>query len=416
MKKKDLYLIGLISVVFVLFLVIIDYYVVFLPEIEEDQVADTVVHKIPVKEEFGFSLGEYSVQKQSVRNNEFFADILVNKGIDYAIVDQLLKNGAGKFDARRIKAGNTYAFVNSRDSLPEKYFIYQENAVDYIVFQLFDSLKVERKQKEKLVISQQSSGVITSSLWNSMVGQGLDPNLVVSLADIYAWTIDFFGIQEGDSYYLYYDESFVDSVSIGAGKIHAALFIHEGKEYWAIGFEQDGTFAYFDDKGLSLRKAFLKAPLKYSRISSKFTNSRYHPVLKIRRPHHGVDYAAPSGTPVYTIGDGKVIDKGYQRAGGGNFVKIKHNSVYTTMYMHLKGFAQGLSVGDHVSQGELIGYVGSTGLSTGPHLDFRVYQNGKPVDPLKMESPPVDPIHKANEATFNGLIRHWKEIIIPEKK
>jgi murein DD-endopeptidase MepM/ murein hydrolase activator NlpD len=195
---------------------------------------------------------------------------------------------------------------------------------------------------------------------------------------------------------------YVDTVSIGIGKIYAASFYHAGKELMALPFVQDNVESYYDADGNSLRRAFLKAPLRYSRISSRFSGSRMHPVLKIRRPHYGVDYAAPIGTPVYAIGDGRVVMASYQR-GAGRIIKIKHNGVYTSTYMHLSGFGKGISAGKYVAQGELIGYVGSTGLSTGPHLDFRVARNGSPIDPLKMESPSVDPIKASNREAFDSM-------------
>jgi len=229
-------------------------------------------------------------------------------------------------------------------------------------------------------------------LWNATAEQGLNPSIALDLSDIYAWTIDFFGIEKGDKFKVLYTEQFVDTVSIGIGEIKAAFFEHSGHKYYAFKYEQDSTFSYFDLEGNSLRKAFLKAPLKYSRISSRFSNGRYHPVLKIRRPHHGIDYAAPSGTPIMSIGDGKVIAKGWDSKGGGNYIKIRHNSVYTTVYMHMRGFARGITNGSIVRQGDVIGYVGATGLATGPHLDFRVYMNGKPIDPLRMEAPSAEPI------------------------
>ena len=200
-----------------------------------------------------------------------------------------------------------------------------------------------------------------------------------------------------------YDELFVDSVSIGLGNIHAVEFEHGGKGNFAFRFFQDNQFEYFDETGASLRKAFLKAPLQFSRISSRFSNGRMHPVLRIRRPHHGVDYAAPKGTPVMSIGDGTVVAKAYEAAGGGNYLKIKHNSVYTTTYMHLSGYASGIVNGARVRQGDVIGYVGSPGLSTGPHLDFRVHKNGSPIDPLTMEAPPVEPVHEINIPEYTIL-------------
>ena len=206
-----------------------------------------------------------------------------------------------------------------------------------------------------------------------------------------------------------YDEDYVDGVSVGLSNIYAAYFKHKGRDYYGFKFSENGAdFSYFDENGNSLRKAFLKAPLKFSRISSKFSRSRFHPVLKIFRPHHGVDYSAPIGTPVYTIGDGTVLAKGYDGGGGGNYVKIRHNSVYTTVYMHLSKFESNLSVGKHVNQGETIGYVGKTGLATGPHLDFRVYLNGQPVNPLSIESPSVEPIKAENMPRFKEHINPLK--------
>jgi len=273
-----------------------------------------------------------------------------------------------------------------------EYFIYEINPVDYVVYQMGDTLNIYKDKKPMVTQVKTASGEITSSLWNAMEAQALSPNLAMELFDIYQWSIDFFGIKKGDQFRLVYEENFVHGKSIGIGRIFAAQFTHAGEDFYAFRFTQNNEDSYFDEKGKSLKTAFLKAPLKFNRISSVFTNSRFHPVLKIRRPHYGVDYAAPKGTPVVSIGNGTVIAKGYQAAGGGNFLKIKHNSTYTTSYMHLSGFAKGIAAGVSVHQGQLIGFVGSTGLSSGPHLDFRVFLNGTPVDPLKIKSPPTEPI------------------------
>jgi murein DD-endopeptidase MepM/ murein hydrolase activator NlpD len=239
------------------------------------------------------------------------------------------------------------------------------------------------------------------------VEKNADPNLANKMSEIYAWTIDFFGLQKGDSYKVIYDRYFVEDQYIGLGKVQAAKFNHGGSNLYAFYFEQNGSGDYFDEEGNSLQRTFLKAPLRYSRISSHFSNSRMHPVLKIRRPHHGIDYAAPSGTPVHTVGDGVIVKKGYQKRGGGNYVKVKHNGTYSTTYMHLKGFAKGIKVGKHVKQGDLPGYVGQTGLATGPHLDFRFYRNGKAVNPLKVESPPSKPIDTAYRTAFDSVVNHY---------
>ncbi len=226
--------------------------------------------------------------------------------------------------------------------------------------------------------------------------------LALELSDIYAWTVDFFGIQPGDSFSVVYDELFVDTTAIGIGRIHAAYFRQNGREYYAIPFVQDSIESYFDADGSSLRRAFLKAPLHFRRISGRYSHSRLHPILRIRRPHHGVDYSAPIGTPVYSIGDGKVLETAY-RGQNGRMVKVRHNSVYTTAYLHLSGYGKGIHPGASVRQGDIIGYVGSSGLSSGPHLDFRVYKNGSPIDPLKMESPPVSPVKMENMIAFDSV-------------
>ena len=239
--------------------------------------------------------------------------------------------------------------------------------------------------------------------------------LALKLSDIFAWAIDFYAIQKGDQFRVIYDELLVDSAYIGIGDIYAVQFDHAGSENFAFGFEQDERFDYFDENGMSLRRAFLKSPLEFSRISSHFSHSRLHPVLRIRRPHHGVDYAAPHGTPVRSIGDGTVIARAFQAGGGGNYVKIKHNSVYTTTYMHLSGFGKGVTTGARVKQRQVIGFVGATGLATGPHLDFRVHKNGSPVDPLKVEAPPVEPVHQEKMGEYivlkDSLLTELKKII-----
>jgi murein DD-endopeptidase MepM/ murein hydrolase activator NlpD len=247
-----------------------------------------------------------------------------------------------------------------------------------------------------------SSGTIETSLWDAMIVGNLHPTLVNKMSEIFAWTVDFFGLQKGDNFKVIYEELSIDGKSLGAGRIYGAQFGWNGSVIVAIPFIQDSTESFFDVEGNSLRKAFLKAPLQFSRISSRFSASRMHPILRIRRAHFGVDYAAAVGTPVRAIGDGRVT---YARteSGSGRIVRIQHNSVYATAYMHLSRFGEGISSGVSVKQSQIIGYVGSSGLSTGPHLDFRFYKNGSPVDPLKVESPPVEPISEANREKFEKI-------------
>lgn len=342
-----------------------------------------------------------------IPKNKTLSNVLLQYGLSQAAINQLARTSAPVFDVRKIRPGNRYHIIQSRvipgeDSLPvSAHFIYEINASEYVVYDLRGSeITAKRCERPLQRKSRLVKGEIETSLWNAVVGQGIPFALALELSNIYAWNIDFFGLQKGDHFTVKYDEIWCDSTFIRIDTIYGARFNHCGVDFHAIPFVQNNRRDYFDYEGNSLRKAFLKAPLSYSRISSHFSHSRFHPVLKYYRPHHGVDYAAPSGTPVSTIGDGKVIYKGYS-GGGGNTVKIQHNSTYTTVYMHLSKFGK-INVGSFVKQGEVIGLVGSTGTSTGPHLDFRVYENGKPIDPLKLKSPPVEPVDSTLKERFNA--------------
>ena len=367
------------------------------PEHEELQLVENLF--------FNINVDSFNIETNQVKKNENLSDILNRQNIDYSEIFQLVQKSKGVFDVRKMKRGNSYHLLRSQDSSAQvSYMIYEKSMVDYVVFQLADSLAVWTGEKEVQRVLDTISGVVESSLWVSLQNQKANPQLAMELSDIYGWTIDFFGIQKGDSYQIFYEKLLVDQDTIGIGNIYAANFNHLNSNYQAYYFMQDSVGEFFDEDGNSLRKTFLKAPLRFSRISSGFSNSRFHPVLKKYRPHHGVDYAAPSGTPVFTIGDGVVIKKGYQRNGGGNYVKVKHNANYTTVYMHLKGFAKGISVGKKLKQGDLIGYVGATGLATGPHLDFRVFRNGVAINPLKIKSTPAKPVDSLNMNEYMQLV------------
>jgi murein DD-endopeptidase MepM/ murein hydrolase activator NlpD len=348
---------------------------------------------------FNLPIDSFTVVPGKVRSGQNLSDILVSKGISMQKVDEISKKSLLTFDVRKMKVNNSYYFfMNKKDAGKADYFIYEINPVDYVVYKLQDSLQIRRGKKPIETQLRTASGVITSSLFNALEAQALDPNLGSVIAnEIYAWSIDFYGLQKGDKFRVFFEENYVYGKSIGIGQVLAIEFVHAKKSYRAFRFSQinkagQNEDGYFDENGKNLKGAFLKAPLEFSRVSSTFSASRFHPVLKIYRPHFGVDYAAPTGTPVRTIGEGTVIAKAYQAAGGGNYLKIKHNAAYVTSYMHLSKYASGISVGSHVVQGQLIGYVGATGLASGPHLDFRVFLNGTPIDPLKMKSEPGAPI------------------------
>lgn len=368
---------------------------------------------VPIRYEYGLAIDSFRVDTGYVSNGETLGGILNRLGATRQQINQVGTLAREEFDVRQIRAGKQFLALYATDSAKNEvlqYWVYLPDARTAKVLHLTDSLHVEHLQKPIRIVPRKAEVVIESSLWNAMAGNDLPVELALELSEIYAWTIDFFGLQQGDSIRVFYDEQYVDSVRWGIGRIYAANFYH-GKRwqeaYWfdIADYQETDTRCrgYFDAEGNSLRKAFLKAPLNYKRISSKFTYARKHPVYKVVRPHTGVDYAAPAGTPVVAIGDGVVIEKGY-KGGGGNSVKIRHNSTYTTAYLHLSKYGKDIAVGKRVNQGQVIGYVGSTGASTGPHLDFRVWKGGTPIDPLKMVSPPVEPVPATLRPTFDSVV------------
>ena len=353
---------------------------------------------------YGVDVTDLIESENTISPGYSLSNILLSSGADANSINNLNLIPDSILDPRKINAGNKYTIYNVNDSAHTlKYFVYHKSKQDFVVLEfLEDTIIASIFSKPAISKKRVSGAVITSSLWNAISDSELDINLALKLSDIYAWSIDFFGLQKMDSFIVYYSELYIDNEPIGIDSIYSAIFYHANHPYYAIYFEKEDIKGYWDLEGNSLRKAFLKAPLSFSRISSHFTYARKHPIYKTVRPHTGVDYAAPAGTPVMSIGDGVVIAKGY-KGGGGNTIKIRHNSVYTTAYLHLSKFASNIKEGTHVSQGQVIGYVGSTGSSTGPHLDFRVWKNGEPINPLKLESPPVEPIPDNLKAEFDSI-------------
>lgn len=362
---------------------------------------------------WGVCIDSVTVTDGTIGRNELLSGILLRHGVSSQTIHYVEKASQETWSVRKIQAGKTYHIIQERDSAAKaKYFVYDINKTDYVVYALGDSIYSYMGALPVDTVLNYISGSIESSLWNAMIEQGAAPDLAGMLSDIYSWTIDFFGIQRRDSFSVYYQELYADSVRVATGNILAANFITSGKDHYAFRYTYHNERGeYFDENGTSLRRAFLKAPLSYSRISSRFSEARLHPIKKIVRAHHGVDYAAPSGTPVYSVGDGVVTARAWDNKGGGNYIKIKHNSTYTTEYMHLRGFASGINVGTHVSQGQLIGYVGMTGTATGPHLDYRVFKNGTTIDPLRMDLPAVDPIKPEDMPEYLRTVSGYMKMV-----
>lgn len=370
---------------------------------------NTEVEKVDhFKNVYGLSTDILEVAKYFINNGQNLSDILADNGIDYPTIDSITQKSVDIYDVRKIRAGNPYFILSTMDSLyTPKYLVYERNPIDFVVFELADSFNIYLQSKPITIDTVKTSGIIDGSLWLTMLDNEDDPELAIELSEIYAWTIDFFGLYPNDSYKIIYESTYADTQYIGIGKVLTAEFNHRGSPYYAYYFEQDSIGDYFDEKGESLRRTFLKAPLRYSRISSRFSYNRKHPILKIRRPHLGVDYVAPIGTPVHAVGDGVVVRIG--RAGqAGKLVEVKHNGTYKTQYMHLSSYGNGIKAGTRVQQGQIIGYVGSSGLSTGAHLDFRFYKNGQAIDPLKVKSPSVEPVKSEYADSFNVTESYWK--------
>ena len=349
---------------------------------------------------YGIPSDSFELISGHIKQNGFLSEILLKHGVSMKELDQVIRNSKTVFDVRKIRSGSNYTLFCSRDSLSRaKYLVYEHEPSTFYVFSFNDSLNITPYKKEVKSVIKYSSGTIETSLWDAMITGGLHHDLSGKLSEIFAWTVDFFGLQKGDNFKVIYEERFIDDISLGIDRIYGAQFNRSGRSVTAIPFNQDGKESYFDLDGNSLRKAFLKAPLQFSRISSHFSSARMHPILRIVRAHYGVDYAAPIGTPVHAIGDGRVVSATNEGASG-KMVKIQHNSVYATAYLHLSRFGDGIRAGALVKQNDIIGYVGSSGLSTGPHLDFRFYRNGSPVDPLKVDAPSVEPVSEANKPKF----------------
>ena len=354
-------------------------------------------------DEFGIETTSLMAEDREIERNQTFSDILSPHNIPFETIASLADKSRPTFNVRHLRAGNRYRIYLQDDSLQTaQLVIYEQDPINYVVFDLRDSVRVETGQRPVSVTQRNVSGVITSSLYNTLVDQNVDPALATELSEVFAWQIDFYRIQKNDGFNVIYEERSVEGKPVGVGKILAASFKHFGRDYYSFLFEQDGRPAYFDEKGNSMRKAFLMAPVKFSRISSRYTLRRFHPVQKRYKAHLGTDYAAPQGTEIRATGNGVVLEAQYKR-NNGNYVKIKHNGTYTTGYLHMSKIASGIRPGATVSQGQVIGYVGSTGLATGPHVCYRFWKNNVQVDPLREKFPTSVPIKEENRAAFTAV-------------
>ena len=395
---------------------------------EDESSAGSLPETSMIENSLGFDADSLICKEGKVKNGQFFSTLMMKLGMSAQQAYDLTQACGDIFDVKTLRVGNAYrayyspsavsssssamssssSVMSSEVETSLQYLVYDRDRTSQVIFKCQPPYQVRIHEKPVTTEHRYADVTINTSLWVDMRNAGVSPELIISLSDIYAWTVDFFGLQKGDRFRVLYEERVCDGEVIAVDTVRYAIFSHGSQELPSVMFDQkDGGNIYWNEKGESMRKAFLKAPLKFSRISSGFSYARRHPVTRRVQPHTGVDYAAPKGTPVMTIGDGVVTSMKYEGAGG-NTIRIRHNSVYSTAYLHLSGYAKGLKPGQRVRQGQVIGYVGSTGRSTGPHLDFRVWKNGTPINPLKMQSPPAEPLKDANKEAFEAMRQTYK--------
>jgi murein DD-endopeptidase MepM/ murein hydrolase activator NlpD len=397
----------------------------YVPEIAEQVIIqDTATVTLQPKEPivvYGMVLNDKQVVvEDKIRRNQVLGDILEQYNVPARLINQLSTLSRKIFDPRKIAADKKYTVIYQDDSVKTaRALVYEPNNIDYIVFKFDDSLSVDVFQREVITVEKTVSGIIRSNLSETIEELGITHELTNKFVDIFGWQVDFQRLQKNDKFKLIYREQQVDGKPIGISQIDAIYFEHFGNPYYAFPFDQGKGIDYFDEQGKSLRKALLKYPIEFTRISSRYTMSRFHPVQKRWKSHLGTDFAAPVGTPIRTVGDGIVLEAQY-KSNNGNYVKIRHNGTYTTQYLHMSRIASGIRPGMSVKQGQTIGFVGSTGLATGPHLCYRFWKNGVQVDALRAALPASEPVQKdkveAFEAIKAELTKKLEGITSPEEE
>jgi len=355
------------------------------------------------KSEFGFSYADFNVIHDTIKKGDTFGNIIQNQNIGDKKVYDIIEKVKDTFDVRIIRNNKPYTLLRSKNKTNKLLvFIYQPDALHYYVVDLRDTAVVVYKKTKPITIKRRTiGGVLKGSLSETLESAKVEGALATRISKIYAWSIDFFKLKKGDRFGMTFTERYInDSIYDGVDSLEAAFFEYKGKIIYAFPFAQNpasGRMEYYDEDGKTLKNFFLKTPIKFSRISSRFTANRFHPVQQIWKAHKGTDYAAPYGTPISTTAAGVVEQTGFT-AGNGNFVKVKHNKTYSTQYLHMSRIL--VRRGQHVSQGQIIGRVGSTGLASGPHVCYRFWKNGVQVDALKLKLPSGEPMSGSNKERF----------------
>lgn len=370
---------------------------------EEKTKAKTAVPKPePIVVEFGFRLNDFEVVHDTLRNGDTFGSLLEKENLGETNVHVINEKIRDSFDVRKMRFGKPFTLLRSKDKSHKlQAFIYQPDRISYYVVDLRDSVVAYKKTRPVTLRKRTIAMGLEGSLTETLQKQQVDPGFASEIARIYAWSIDFFKLQKEDRFALSFTERYInDSIYDGVEELNAAFIEYKGKRIYAFPFRQDTTSSrvdYYDEEGKVLKNMFLKAPLKFIHITSRFSKSRFHPVQQIWKAHNGTDYAAPTGTPIMTTAAGTVERTGYT-AGNGNFVKVRHNGTYSTQYLHMSKIL--VRQGQRVAQGDVIGKVGSTGLATGPHVCYRFWVNGRQVDPLRLKLPNSEPMPERYKARY----------------
>ena len=389
--------------------------------IDDDAIA--VIEK-PVQKKYGFNLDNFTVAYDTVRNGDSFGELMIKNKVDYPKIYKVSEEYKDTFDVRKIQVGKPYTILKSKDTTETaQVFIYENDRINYTVVDLRDSVSAYKDKKEVKYVQREASGVIETSLSEAILDQGIDYTVTNNLSEVYAWTVDFFKLQKGDKFKVIYKEKFInDSIYAGAEPIEAAYFEHNGRPIYAFSYQNDSLknnhIDYYDEEANNLRRTFLRAPLKFGRLSSRYNLKRRIKYYGYKiRPHKGTDYAAPIGTPILATADGTVTES-TRRGGNGKYVKIRHNGTYSTQYLHMK--KQKVKKGEYVRQGDVIGWIGMTGNSGGPHVCYRFWKNGRQVDPLKEKLPQAEPLAKTLQPEYFAYINPIREqldcIAYPEKE
>ncbi|WP_010182000.1 M23 family metallopeptidase [Aquimarina agarilytica] len=377
------------------------------PQIEVEETAPLP----PIVKEFDFVLNDYHVVKDTIKSGDSFGAIMDAHGVNRSQVFEISNKVKDSFNVARIAVGKPYTILKSKDSMAQvKAFIYQKSKVSYTVVHVDDSIYALNKKKKVVTKRRSMTGVIESSLSQTIENENVSPYLTHMLSGIYQWSIDFFKIQKGDRFKVIFTEQYLeDGTYVGINDIEASIFEHNNTPFYAFQYEvkesEKKETSYYDDQAKSLQSFFLKAPLQFSRISSRYSRRRFHPVQKRWKSHKGTDYAAPHGTPIWSTANGTVIKAGYT-SGNGKYVKVKHNNKYSTQYLHMSKIL--VKKGQYVKQGDVIGRVGSTGLATGPHVCYRFWVNGRQVDPYRQKLPSAKNIEEKHKEAYFEFIKPIK--------